>query len=209
MADVGETARGPGRPRSAAAHRAILAAVIPLIQKVGYDAFSIEALAACAGVGKATIYRRWASKEDLVVEAAAQFVSGLPTPDLGSLRADLAEALRTNARLHFDPESPAFLSSLLAAMARSPRIAQAVRGGFVAAREAAFAAVIRRAQARGELPADLDLELAVEVCAGPLLYRALVSGRPVDERVIASLADHLAVGLARSPETPPEEGAIR
>jgi AcrR family transcriptional regulator len=191
-------ARGPGRPRSDAVHAAILSAVIPLIQKLGYDAFSMEALAACAGVGKAAIYRRWASKEDLVAEAAARFVSGIPTPDRGSLRADLLEVLRTNAHLHFDPESPAFLSSLLAAMARSPRIAAAARGGFVAAREAAFATIIRRAQARGEAPAALDLELAVEACAGPLLYRALVSGRPADERTLEALADQLIAGLARA-----------
>jgi AcrR family transcriptional regulator len=200
------TAATRGRPRSEAAHQAILAAVIPLIQKVGYDAFSIEALAAAAGVGKATIYRRWASKEDLVVEAAAHFVGGIATPDLGSLRADFAEVLRVNAALHFDAATPAFLSSLLAAMARSPRIAAAVRGGFVAAREAALREVLGRAQARGELPADLDLELAVEVCAGPLLYRALVSGRRTDERVLAALADLLIAGLARTPETTPQTG---
>ncbi len=188
--------RGPGRPRSEAAHNAILDAVIPLIQAVGYDAFSIEALAARAGVGKATIYRRWASKEDIAVEGAARFVSAIPTPDTGGLAGDLAAVLRSDATLQSDPRSPAFLSSLLAAMARSPRIAEAVRGGFVAAREAALATVLRRAIARGELPASLDVALAIQLCGGVLLYRALVAGVESDAATVDALVPMLIAGLA-------------
>jgi AcrR family transcriptional regulator len=191
-------ARGRGRPRSAAAHAAILDAVIPMIQQVGYDAFSIEALAARAGVGKATIYRRWGSKEDLVVEAAARYVSAIATPDLGALRADLAAVLRSDAHLHSDPRSPAFLSSLLAAVARSPRIAEAVRGGFVAARETALRTVLERAARRGELRPGLDVGLAVQLCAGPLLYRSLVSGQTSDPALVEALTDLLLGGLAQS-----------
>jgi AcrR family transcriptional regulator len=197
--------RGPGRPRSEAAHTAILDAVIPMIQQVGYDAFSMEALAARAGVGKATIYRRWASKEDLVVAAAAHYVSAIPIPDLGDLRADLTAVLRSSAALHSDPRAPAFLSSLLAAVARSPRIAQAVRGGFVAAREAALDAVLRRAVARGELPQGLDLALAGQLCAGVFLYRALVTGQASDPDVVEALVPLLLDGLAGRPS--PSQGA--
>ena len=171
-----------------------------MIQQVGYDAFTIEALAARAGVGKATIYRRWTTKEDLVVEAAAFFVSAIPTPDLGDLRRDLAAVLASDATLHSDPQTRPFLSSLLAAMARSPRIAAAVRQGFVASREAAAAAVLRRAVERGELAADLDIGLAVQLCAGPLLYRSLVTGEPTDEACLRRLVDLLLGGLAAPSE---------
>jgi len=188
--------RERGRPRSEATHAAILAAVIPLIQELGYDAFSMETLAARAGVGKAAIYRRWSSREDLVAEAAAQFVSAIPIPDTGSFASDLAEVLSANAALHDDPESPALLSSLLAAVARSPRIASAVRAGFVAEREAAFEAVLARGRDRGEVRADIDLGLARDLCAGALLYRSLVGGRPTDAEVIARLVGQLVHGLA-------------
>jgi AcrR family transcriptional regulator len=191
----GQAVQTRGRPRSAEAHQAILAAVIPMIQQVGYDAFAIEALAARAGVGKATIYRRWASKEDLVVEAAAYFVSNIPIPALGSLEGDLPAVLASDATLHADPASPAFLSSLLAACARSPRIAAAVRGGFVASREQALKTVFERAIFRGELSPALDVELAVQLCAGPLLYRSLVAGEVSDAATVGRLTALILHGL--------------
>lgn len=185
-----------GRPRSAEAHAAILDAVIPMIQAVGYDAFSLDALAARAGVGKATIYRRWASKEDVAVEGAQRFVAAIPTPDTGSLRSDLTAALTTDATLHSDPQTRPLLSSLFAAMARSPRMAQAVRGGFVASRERALVAVLERAKARGEARGDLDVGLAVQVCAGPLLYRTLVDGVATDAALVERLVDLILGGVA-------------
>jgi AcrR family transcriptional regulator len=191
LMSVATAERGRGRPRSEASHEAILAAVVPMIQARGYDAFSIEALAAQAGVGKATIYRRWASKEDLVLEALGRFVAAIPAPDTGGLRGDLLAVLDSDAKLHADPATPLLLASLVAAMARSPKIAEAVRGGFVASRRDALRAVLRRAVARGEARADLDVELAVELCAGPFLYRTLISGRAIDEAAVARLVDLL------------------
>jgi AcrR family transcriptional regulator len=187
-----------GRPRSPEAHAAILDAVIPMIQAVGYDSFTLEALAARAGVGKATIYRRWASKEDIAVEAAHRFVAAIPIPDTGSLRGDLTAALTSDATLQADPQTRPLLSSLFAAMARSPRMAQAVRGGFVASREQALVAVLERARARGEARGDLDVGLAVQLCAGPLLYRTLVDGAPTDPAAVERLVDLILGGLAVS-----------
>lgn len=167
-----------------------------MIQTVGYDTFSIEALAARAGVAKATIYRRWGSKEDLVVAAAARFVSAIPVPDLGDLRRDLSEVLQSDAVLYADPQTAPLLSSLLSAMARSPRIAAAVRAGLVASRETAIARVLERARERGETPANLDVRLAVQFCAGPFLYRTLVAGETADEVVVARFVDLFLNGLA-------------
>jgi AcrR family transcriptional regulator len=190
-----QPARGPGRPRSDAAHQAILEAVIPTIQALGYDAFSIEAVAARAGVGKATIYRRWASKEDLVAEGAARFVSRIPTPDLGALEADLTAVLRSDAAMHSDLASPLLLASLFVAMQRSPRIAVAVREGFIASRQAALRTVLARAVRRGEVAPDVDLDLVVQLCAGPLLYRSVVSGQPSDAATVLRLVDLILHGL--------------
>jgi AcrR family transcriptional regulator len=202
--DTGKANGRRGRPRSAAAHAAILDAVIPMIQAVGYDAFSLEKLAARAGVGKASIYRRWASKEDVAVEAAHRFVAAIPTPDTGSLRGDLTAVLASDATLQSDPQTRPLLSSLFAVMARSPRMAEAVRGGFVAAREQALVAVLERARARGEARADLDVGLAVQLCAGPLLYRTLVDGVPTDPAVVERLVELILGGL---PGRPASEGA--
>lgn len=194
-ASCAEEPKRPGRPRSAVVDAAILDAVIPMIREVGYDAFSIETLAVRAGVGKAAIYRRWGSKEDLVAAGAARFVARVPTPDLGTLEADLTAVLRSDASMHADPATPLFLASLFVAMARSPRIAAAVRQGFIAAREAALKTVLRRAMLRGELPAALDLDLAVGLCAGPFIYRSLVSGEAPDAATVLRLVDHLVHGL--------------
>jgi AcrR family transcriptional regulator len=177
---------------------------VPLIQETGYDAFSLEALAARAGVGKATIYRRWSSKEGVAVEALQRFVSRIPTPDLGDLRADLIAVLTSDATLHSDPRTPALLSSLLAATARSPRIAEAVRQGFVASRERALTVILERAKGRGEIPADLDLRLAVELCAGVFLYRTLVSGVATEAAMLPDLARLLLGGLC-GPSNPQAE----
>jgi AcrR family transcriptional regulator len=196
MARVGaDSIAKRGRPRSAAAHAAILDAVIPMIQEVGYDAFSMEALAARSGVSKATIYRHWGSKEDLAVEAAHRFVARIATPDTGSLRGDLVAALVSDATLHSDPQTPALLASLAAAMARSPRIAEAVRGGFVFSREQALVAILTRAIARRELRANLDIPLAVQMCAGTLLYRTLIAGERSDAGLVRRLVDMLLGGL--------------
>src|SRR3954462_9946423 len=94
---------GRGRPRSQVAHEAILAASIDLIRDVGYDAVSIDAIAARAGGGKATVYRRWKSKEALVCEALELLMLVLPVPDSGTTRGDLLALLRSQQGLYGDP----------------------------------------------------------------------------------------------------------
>lgn len=171
----------PGRPRSAEAHAAILQASLELIREVGFDALAMDAIAARAGVGKATVYRRWKSKELLVVEAIDAIVRAVPDPDTGSTEGDLMALMHATLRMYADPATAALLSGLVAAMVRSEAIAQAVRGGFVGMRREAMRRALRRGIGRGELRADTDLELALDLLSGPLLYRYLISGEAVDE----------------------------
>ena len=185
-----------GRPRSADAHAAILDAAIALTREAGFDALAMDAIAARAGVGKATVYRRWKTKESVVAEALARFARSIPVPDSGDLATDLRTVLRGNMRMYQDPATAGLLSGLIAAMARSAVIADAVRSGFVAARRDALRQVLVRGGARGELAPGTDIELALDMLSGSLLYRALISGGRIDARMIDRLVHAVLRGLA-------------
>lgn len=195
------TPRGPGRPRSEEAHGAILGAAIELIREVGYDAVTMDGIAARAGVGKATVYRRWKQKETLVAEAIGRIVSAIPVPDTGSTEGDLMALMRSTLAMYNDPSTGPLLSGLVAAMARNARIAHAVRSGFVATWIDIGRLLLRRGVARGDLRADLDPELALELLAGPLLHRYMITGGPVDEPLARGVVR--AVLRALAPEGPP------
>ena len=185
-----------GRPRSAAAHEAILAAAIALTREVGFDALAMDAVAARAGVGKATVYRRWKTKESLIAEALERFARAIPVPDTGAVEDDLRTVMRGTMRMYQDPATAALLSGLVAAMARSASIAKAVRSGFVAARRDAMHQVLERGIARGELARGTDIQLALDLLSGPLLYRALISGRKIDARMIRGIVGVVLRGFA-------------
>src|SRR4051812_3842186 len=187
-------ARRMGRPRSSATHQAILKATIALIREVGYDAATIEGVAAKAGVGKATLYRRWSGKELLVAEAVEQIAVSIAMPDTGTLRGDVLAIMRSSASMYQDPATGALLSGLVAAMARSERIANAFRGGFLAARRAALQAVLERGRERGELRRDLELDVLMDMLMGPLFYRFLLRGESVTEEMIEEILDILLRG---------------
>jgi len=184
-----------GRPRSARAQANILAAALELVREVGFDALSVEAVAARARVGKATIYRRWKTKELLVAAAVEQIASAIELPDTGSTHGDLVAVLRSERALHDDPATLGFLSALVAIMARSPVIARAVREGFVAARRASLRRVLARGIARGDLPRSLDRELALDLLAGPLFLRKLLTGAPLDDKLLRGLVRAFLHGL--------------
>jgi AcrR family transcriptional regulator len=199
---------GPGRPRSEEANTAILTAAVALIREVGYDAVAMDAIAARAGVGKATVYRRWKSKEALVADAIQAIVRAVPVPDTGTTAGDVRALLRVALGMYRDPATGPLLSGLVAAMARSERIATVVRNGFGDAWRDAMRRLLRRGIARGELPADADLELAIDLLSAPAFYRYLFTGGPVDERLMQDVVDVVLRGLAPPPvparrRTPP------
>jgi AcrR family transcriptional regulator len=186
----------PGRPRSEEAHDAILRAAIALIRQVGYDAVTMDGIAAEAGVGKATVYRRWKAKEALVADAIRGIMLAVPVPDTGSTGGDLRALLRAALGMYRDPATGALLSGLVAAMARSAPIARAVRSGFGAVWRDAVGAVLRRGMARGELRAGLDLDLAIDLLSAPFFYRYLMTGGRVDESLARDVVGVVMRGLA-------------
>jgi AcrR family transcriptional regulator len=191
-----ETRRTVGRPRSPEVHAAILDAAIAQIRDVGYDAATMDGIAARAGVGKAALYRRWTSKEALVVEALGRLVAKIPVPDTGVLADDVRAIMRAHVRMYADPASGLLLSGIVAAMARSKPIARAVRRGFVATRHGALRTALARGVERGELRDDVDLDLVVEMLNAPLFYRYLLSGRPVNDALVARVTAGVLRGFA-------------
>jgi AcrR family transcriptional regulator len=163
----------------------------------------VEDVAARAGVGKAAIYRRYASKDDLVTAAIAALVSEIEVPDTGSTRGDLLALMRDAVAVYRDPLRAGVMPALVGAMRRRPELARTVRTGFLAGRRDALRAVLDRGVARGELRADLDFELALDVLGGPLFYRLLITGGPLDEQLVEGVADLILRGFAPEPESQP------
>lgn len=188
--------RSPGRPRSERAHRAILQAALELLASRGYERLTMEAIAEVAGVGKATVYRRWNSKEKVLAAAVASFVSENTLPDTGSIEADLLHLVR-GAAVNYRGLPGRIMPGLVSAMAQDEALAQAVRTGFLARRRAALRTVMVRGIRRGELREDIDLELALDFLGGPLFFRLLVSGEPIDDAMARGTVEMMLRGMAR------------
>lgn len=193
-----------GRPRAARTDQAILAATRELIADVGVHAFRTDDVAARAGVGKGAIYRRYRSKDELVVAAVASIVDEeITVPDTGSTQNDLLVLMQEAVALYRRSLAARLLPNLVGAMAQNPELARAVREGFLARRRAALADVLRRGIERGDLRPDLDIELALDVLAGPLFYRLLITGGPIDEPLAHGVADLIVRGYARDGQRRP------
>ena len=178
------------------AGEAILGATLALLREVGYDALTIEGVAARAEVGKKTIYRHWSSREALIADAVKRIVNEIRIPDTGSTKGDLLALMRDAVRVYRDPDNARLMPGLVAAMARSEHIADIVRTGFLAERRRAIAQVLDRAVARGDFRATIDRELALDVLGGPLFYRLLITGGPIDERLARGVVDLMLHGFA-------------
>ncbi len=163
-------ARLPGRPRSQAANRAILDAARDLLVEEGFTRLRLEHVAARAGVGKGTIYRRWRSKEALTLE----LVLGLAGPHL-----DIADVGDTRAELR---------RAMLSQIAGNPAIGDPFRASVVARRRSEVARVIERGIARGDLRPDADASIATELLVGPVYFR-LVFGGELTEAFATHIAD--------------------
>jgi AcrR family transcriptional regulator len=203
-----QTERPMGRPRDARADRAILSATLELIAEVGVHEFRTEDVAARAGVGKGAIYRRYRSKDELVTAAVAALVSEeIAIPDTGSTREDLLVLMREAVGLYCGSLAGRLMPNLVGAMAQKPELARAVRESFLTGRRAALAGVLERGVERGDLRPDLDVELALDVLGGPLFYRLLITGGPLDEQLAEGVADLIMRGFA--PDAPSRAKSTR
>ena len=188
--------RTPGRPRSEASHQAIIEATLELLIEVGYGALTMEAVRTRAGVGKATIYRRWASKEELVRDAIVFLHDDFETPDTGSLSGDY-DALAALVRASASRGGASLMPRLLGEAIGDPELFAIFRANLVEPRRAALRTVLERAIARGEIREGLDLELLIDLFAGPAVYRLLITGGDMAQMFsVDEQMDALMNGLA-------------
>lgn len=184
----------PGRPRDPRADEAILAAVLDLLTEVGFGGLTVDAVAARAGVGKATIYRRWQGKEQLVLDALTTDGQQVPVPDTGSLRTDLAQLYLHMADPSLQEATLRLMPALAAEAATNPDLTDRLRA-FVSIRRVPARAVFGRAVERGEVRPDTDVDLAIDLVSGALLYRLYFSGGRVDQPVIDEVIEVVLRGL--------------
>ncbi|MEU7027110.1 TetR/AcrR family transcriptional regulator [Streptomyces sp. NPDC015232] len=198
-----------GRPRSAEADTAILEATRAALVELGWSKLSMGDVATRAGVAKTTLYRRWANKNELVVDAVAVLFDELELPDLGSLRADIENVVLQFAALLERPETKTALMAVVAESTRDEPLRERIRASIVDRQKRLVLQGRQRAQDRGELPAARDPEtvaagddLIFDVVAGAVVHRALVSAEPVDPAWVRRLSALLIGGLGAVDEAP-------
>jgi AcrR family transcriptional regulator len=172
----------------------VLDVVVDLVGEVGVERVTIEEVALRSGVAKTTIYRHWPSKQALVVEAAATCLREVFTPNSGDLRLDLITCfegfIRSSRNARLDPVYPA----LLAASRHDAELARLLRQ-FQDERRVPVITVLQLAQSRGELPSDLDIQLAASLLIGPIMYHKVVLHELVDRAFIEGVVDGVLVGI--------------
>jgi AcrR family transcriptional regulator len=193
--------------RSEEARTAILEAADDLLAERGFAGVTIEGIAVRAGVAKQTIYRWWTSKTDILFDALAEDAAAYFTAyDGGDLGSDLRRHLRQLAVFLTNTDAGAVCRALAGQAQHDPGVAARFNTDFVTPQRDRDRAPFRRAQSRGELPDDLDIDLAIDQLVGPVYYRVLITGQPVPPEFTNALVDqHLAhaaslnqAGAARS-----------
>jgi AcrR family transcriptional regulator len=184
-----------GRPRSRDTEKAILKAAAEIVTASSLAEMTIEGVAERAGVGKASIYRRWPSKGALAFDAVVDTIlTAEPTPDTGSLEGDLARVAESWVRLANIRRVGRTLAHLIAEVQSDPDLAVAWRERFVNRIRRERRPIIERAIARGEIPAGSDPELIMDLLYGPLYHRYLNRHLPLDDSFARGVARMVAVG---------------
>lgn len=162
--------KASGRPRSVKSHRAMLKATLELLGEVGFEAMSIEAISNRAGVGKATIYRRYSGKEELVADAIESIRQDITIPNTGNFERDLDELVENAARITLNPVGKQTVAMIISSAASNSQFAQIYWTKYLQPRREAFAVAIERAKARNEIPSNLNSELIFDSISGIMLY---------------------------------------
>lgn len=200
-----------GRPRSAAADTAILAATRAALVDLGWSKLTLGDVATRAGVAKTTLYRRWAGKNELVVDAVAELFDELELPDRGCLAADIEGVVLQFAAILARPEAKSGLMAVVAESTRDDALRERIRTSIVERQKRLVLEGRARAQTRGELPPEPDaaeaartVDLIFDVVAGAVVHRTLVSAEPADGEWVRDLTRVLLWGVTAEPSEPAE-----
>lgn len=187
-----------GRPRDASRDDALRQAAIAVMAEVGYRALTMDAVAARARAGKATIYRRWDSKLELVIDSCNQLVAEhISEPDTGSLAGDLREFVTAFAKFLSGPSGKA-AQALVGELPHEPDLAEAFRGTFLLSQRDTLKRILERATARGEVSSEAPKGMLIELTGAALTYRLMITGDPLDEAFVNKFLSTVLMPLLRS-----------
>jgi len=176
---MNEVNKKVGRPRSTQSHQAILRATLELLAEVGFDAMSIEAIAARAGVGKTTIYRRYTCKEELVADAIENVREEVLIPNTGNLWGDIDALIENAAQITLSPLGRQTVAMIISSASSNSQFAQIYWTKYLQPRRQAFAIVLERAKARSEIQNEIAPDLVFDIMSGVMLYALIF--RPTTE----------------------------
>ncbi len=200
--DAVDTKPKLGRKRDHTRDPEILEAALDVLAETGYDGMTIDMVAARAKAGKATLYRRWSSKGELVVDAVAcmKTVNLETLPDTGTLRGDFIAMIKTGS-IEDSQRKLKIMTGLLSMLSKDPELSDSVLSSIMEPRVAANRIILRRAVERGEIPAHTDIETVAMISQAMATYRVMILRKPVDREFILSVIDDIvlpAVGLSGS-----------
>jgi AcrR family transcriptional regulator len=180
----------------------ILDAALDLLRELGYDRLTMDAVAARAKAGKATLYRRWSSKSSLVVDALLRGTVTLQVHDVdtGSLREDLIASSCGHGGLS-DDRSAQVMAALVTALHHDAEFAAEFRERVLRPKMEASRSIYERARARGEITADVDLDLIAPALAAIIIHRSFLLGLPADDRTVTSVIDEIILPAVTRPST--------
>jgi AcrR family transcriptional regulator len=183
-------------PRGERARERVLRAALEVLADRGLPGLTMEAIAQRAGASKATVYRHWRSPNVLLVDAMDLTFRPLSPPAVGELRADLIELLSAFRAQLGDPAFPRLMAAFVDAAERDPDL-KGLHAQLTERRREPILDVLSRARERGEIPAGADLELAVDLLAGPFFYRRFIAHRPFPDGYVAAIVDQVLGAMRR------------
>jgi AcrR family transcriptional regulator len=182
----------------------IFEATLQVLDEVGYDLLTMDSVATHAKASKATLYRRWKGKPELVVAAIMAHKGESVVPDTGTLRGDLLEAYCGSGGLN-DPHAQSVLSAVVTAMGRDPEFAEVYRRDFIGPKVESSRAIYERARERGEVHPDADLAFLAPALAGIVLHRAFLLGDTVTPELVGRVLDEVILPAALHGPCPPTD----
>ncbi len=206
LAEDASPRHGGGRHLDSSRDDALRAAALRLLGEIGYDRLTVDAIAACAGAGKATIYRRWSGKAELVVDALSSQKPSIVLPDTGTLAGDLAELSRrtTGGGRQLDTS---LMIGLVSALPHDPELRDVFRERLVEPHVRGLATIFQRAIERGEIGPLANLDVIVSILPALVLHRLLVAGIAPDQEFIETVVNDVILPLVLAGD--PEDGQRR